>query len=59
MQKIEIWVDLAIDNAQFLQEKAEARHCTIGDLLEIAVGSFIERQQRKSAIAEDGSQRGD
>ena len=59
MQKIEIWVDVAIEDAQFLQEKAEARHCTIGDLLEIAVGSFIERQQRQAAIAEGGSRRGD
>jgi len=50
MQQVEVSVWLSLDDAQFLQMLAEARHCRIADLVEVAIETFIERHQAKHPV---------
>lgn len=55
MRRVAVVVELGLDEAQFLRGMAEARHCTVADLVEIAVSSFVERQHQAESARGDSS----
>jgi len=47
MVEIDIKVALDVTDVEFLQQIAEARHCTVAELVQLAVESYLERRRQR------------
>lgn len=47
MTRMQVPVELPIDEIRFLGDLAEQKHCTLGDMIEEAVAVYAERERRR------------